>query len=836
MIKRFSWLDFKLGIRMLLKYPWLAIVGGLGMAVAVAIGASFFGIIYSMMDPTVPLPHGERIVTVQLWNDSTRSPQRRILSDFFFWRSRITTMDEVGAYLPAFRNVVTPQGDPEPMPVAEITASGFRTAGIAPVRGRYLQDSDEAANAPPVAVIGEEIWRERYHAAGDVLGQEIQIGRARYRIVGVMPQKFGWPLHHQLWIPLQLRPDEFAAGTGPIVHAFGRLKPNVSIETAQRELAQIGQQMAAARPQTHARTRPTVLPYTFPYVDVDSISMSWAFHALQLSITLLLVLVCANVATLIYARTATRQGEIAVRTALGASRRRIVSQLFVEALVLAVFASIAGLTMAKLALHQINVFFQESLGGEIPFWMRPEVSTGVVMYTALVTVLAATIVGALPAWKATGRRVQAQLRQLGGGSGLVLGRTWTVLIIAQVAFAVAILPVTLHNTWEFATFGLGGPGFEADRYLFGVLTREDNTSAADDPLGREQSNRALLASQARLMERLRAEEMIAGATYSWRLPGQESAGMIEVEGVAPPKDSTRYSMGGGSRNGHLIKTNRVPESFFPTFGVTLQQGRLLTAGDSTADVVLVNQAFANRLLPGQDVVGRRFRYVGRGADSDSINIPIGRWFQIVGVVSNFPAKEMQASSVALRVYHPPVPGRGYAMTFARMADGYEAANFAGRLKAITASVDPTLQLSDVRSLKVELMEEQRMMRLSAVALITLSISVLLLSAAGIYSLMSLTVNQRRREIGIRSALGAYPRNIMGAVFKRATRQLASGVLIGIILVFVVDALSRGLLLQGRAPALLPLVAAIMAGVGLLAAWGPARRGLRIQPTEALRDL
>jgi predicted permease len=616
----------------------------------------------------------------------------------------------------------------------------------------------------------------------------------------------------------------------------GRLKPNVSLDAAQRELDRIGKEMAAANPEAHKHIRPTVLPYTFPFVDVDSMSMSWAAHALQVSITLLLVLVCANVSTLIYARTATRQGEIAVRTALGASRRRIVAQLFVEGLVLAAIASIAGLTLAKLALHQINTFFTESLGGEIPFWLRPEISTGVIIYTIIATVLAAMIVGALPALKATGRRVQSQLRQLGGGSGMVLGRTWTILIIAQVAFAVAILPVTLHNTWEFATYGLGGPGFPAEKYLFGYLSREEDNIPTQDSITRAQNNRAMSAAQAKLIQRLQTEELVGGATFAWRLPGKESAGMIEVEGLPLPKDSVRYSMGEGSRHGYFVKMNRVAPTFLRTFGVTVRQGRALAAEDSTTDVVMVNTAFARKLLPNTDPIGRRFRYVGRGADADGVNVPLNRWYRIVGVVSNFPASELGTGDPALRVYHPPVPAYTYAMMFVRIADGYQPAGFASRFKAATASVDPAMQLSDVRTLHEELMEEQRMMRLGAIALITLTVSVLLLSAAGIYSLMSLTVNQRRREIGIRSALGAYPRNIMAAVFRRATRQLATGVLIGIVAVLGLDALSRGFLLQGRAPALVPLVAGIIAVVGLLAAWGPARRGLSIQPTEALREL
>jgi putative ABC transport system permease protein len=835
MMKGFSWLDLKLGLRMLVKYPWLTVVGGLGMAVAVAIGAGFFGFIYSMMDPTVPLPNGNRIVTIQVWSDSSRSPQRRILHDFFFWRDKVTTMEEVGAFYPAWRNLITPYGDPDPIPVAEMTASGFRVAGVAPIAGRHLRESDEAKNAEPVAVIGEEIWRERYAEDPAILNRTIQAGTKTYRIVGVMPKDFGWPLHHEVWVPLQMQPSEFEPRTGPIIHAFGRLKPGVSIADAQTELAAIGKQMSASNPQTHAQLRPTVLPYTYPFVDVDSIQMSWAFHALQVAITLLLVLVCANVATLIYARTATRQGEITVRAALGASRARIVGQLFAEALVLAAVASVAGIVLAKVALAQVNEFLKESLATEVPFWMRPQVSMGVVFYVVVITLLGAAIVGAIPALKATGSRVQSRLRQLGGGSGLLLGKTWTVLIVAQVAFAVMILPTTINYTWEMGQAGIKPAPF-ADNYLTAQLYQEDQF--AEDEQAAAESRRLFVQRQAELIALLRNDPAVASATFAWREPGEESTGMIEIEGIPLPTEPVSISSVIGTRHGYPVKTNHVDSMFFNTFGISLLRGRTFNPGDHQARsrAAVVNQAFAANFLEGQNAVGRRFRFVGRGFDSDSLNMPLGGWYEIVGVVSNFPASESTPRDPTARAYLPPAPSGIYRYVLLRVRGGSRPAAFAGKFKRIAMSVDPTLQLNQVRSLKDALTEQQGLLRMSAIALITLTISVLLLSAAGIYSLMSLAINHRRREIGIRSAIGGYPRNILAAVFKRATRQLAAGVFLGAAAALAIDRFSMGLSTAGRGLSLVPLVALIMATVGLLAAIGPARRGLRIQPTEALREL
>ena len=835
-MRSISSLDFKLGIRMLIKYPWLTAVGGLGIAVAVAIGAGAFGVIYTIMDSKVPLPDGDRIVSIQNWSDSTRSPQRRIAHDFFIWRDKITTMENVGLFHSSWRNLITPYGDPDPFPVAEITASGFRAARVAPITGRPLQDSDEQPGAPLVAVIGEEVWRERFAQDPDILKQNIQIGAATYRIVGVMPRNFGWPLHHEVWLPLRIQRGDFAPRKGPFLFAFGRLKPDVTYEEAQAELAQIGKLISASSPQTHAQIRPTVLPYTFPFVDLDSIRMSWAFHAVQMSFTILLVLVCANVAMLMYARTATRVGEILVRTALGASRTRIVGQLFTEALVLAAVASVVGIVLAKMALSQINISLKESLGPEVPFWMRPDISTGVIFYTVLVTLLAAAIVGALPAIKATGRSVQGQLRQLGGGSGLLLGRTWTILIVAQVAFAVTILPATINYAWESANHSLSGPSFEAENYLSAVLGREIPSTTEFDFYSSQESPE-YVARQAELMQQLRAEPAVAAATFALSVPGEEGLALIEVEGLPLPPDSIDYSLNGGSRHGYPVRPNRVDTSFFNAFSVSTAYGRQFVASDQRADsVVIVNQKFVDQILKGQNAIGRRFRYVGRGGDADIVNVPLDRWFEIVGVVGNFPPNDVDPEAVRERVYHTPIPGRMYTSIFLKLTGDIEPMAFESRLKRMATSIDPTLQLSNILTLSAEMTSQHRLIRLMAIALITMTLSVLLLSAAGIYSLMSLAVNQRRREIGIRSALGAYPRNIMVAVFKRAARQLAVGVIVGVVAALLFDRLLRGNLMEGNGPVLLPIVALIMSVVGLLAALGPARRGLQIQPTEALRDL
>ena len=838
-MKALSSLDFKLGLRMLIKYPWLTVVGGLGMAVAVAIGASFFGVIYSMMDPSLPLPDGNRIVSIQNWDNGAEDrPERRIVHDYFLWRKELTTIQDVGIFRNLSRNIIAPYGETRVQLVAEMTASGFRVAGVKPLLGRHLADSDEQKGASNVAVIGYDIWKERFGGDRRAVGRTVQIGSVQYQIVGVMPKGYAWPLNNKAWIPMRATADDYAPRKGPAAYGFGKLARNATLQDAEKELAAISKRIATAYSATHARLEVNVLPYTYPFFDIDNLTTVYAFHAMQMSITLLLVLVCANVATLIYARTAAREGEITVRTALGANRLRIVSQLFAEALVLAAVASVIGITIAKWALRQIQIYMQDNYPTQLPFWLDIDVSFGVILYVVGLTFLGAMIIGALPAARATSKRFGARLRELSGASGMRMGRTWTFLIIAQVAFAVAILPTTLYYAFEFSKFSSGGPGFPADEYVTAIIGMESQAPPSADAAAYWRAHTARYNERQReLVKRIAGEPGVADVTVALAYPGEEPMAMLEIEGKPRPAEPVDYSLNGGTRYGYGARANRVYSNFFTAFDIALINGRYFGAGDadSTTSPAIVNQDFVRRYLQDGNIVGRKFRYVGRGGDTDSVNVPFNRWYTIIAVVENFPPREMDPGSIQARVYHLPLSHTTYNSYYVRTVASAPP-TLSTRIRHIAAEVDPTLQVSAINNLQEIMRSNQRLMRLSAIALVTLTASVLLLSAAGIYSLMSLTVQQRRREIGVRSALGGNPRRIVGSVFRRAARQLVTGVTVGIVAAFVLDKALSGILLAGHGAVILPAVAALMLTVGLIAAYGPARRGLAIQPTEALRDI
>lgn len=343
-------LDLKLGLRMLVKYPGLTVVGVLGMAVAVAIGAVSFAVIYAIIDPALPLDEGDRVVAIQ--NIDTRRSDdgyRTHLHDLATWREALRAVEFIGAYHTVDRNLITPGGRPEPVRIAEMTASGFRVARVPPLMGRYFNEEDERPGAPPIVVIGYSVWQNHFLGQPDVVGRTLQLGATPHTVIGVMPEGFAFPVNNRIWTPLRLDPADFEPGQAPPIDVFGRLAPTATLGDAQAQLTTIGQRLATAHPETHEYIRPRVLPY--PRAFVDSPDLVWVFHLGQLLVTMLLVVIGTNVAVLVYARTATRIGEIAVRSALGASRSRIVAQLFTEALVLSAAAAMVGLVAGWFALE-----------------------------------------------------------------------------------------------------------------------------------------------------------------------------------------------------------------------------------------------------------------------------------------------------------------------------------------------------------------------------------------------------------------------------------------------------------------------------------------------------
>ncbi|MGH7483191.1 MAG: ABC transporter permease, partial [Longimicrobiales bacterium] len=521
-------LDLKLGLRMLIKYPGLTVVGGLGMAVAIAIGVIYFDVTSSLLEATLPFEEGERIVAVELWDTEGNEAERQIRIEFETWRETLRSIEDLAAYRSTAHNLIVPGGTVQPVVVAEMTASGFRSTRVPPLLGRTLVEDDERAGAPPVAVIGYGVWRTRFGGDADVLGREVRLGNTVHTVVGVMPEGFAFPVRHELWVPLRAEPLDYRRGEGPgiedhlsmaqreaLVVVFGRLAEGATFEEAQAELTTVGLRVAGAFPAANETLRPRVVAYTRQGLDDNDV---WAFRSAQLLIVLLLGVICVNVAVLIYARTLTRVGEITVRTALGASRRRIVAQLFAEALVLSLSAAAVGLAAGEGVLRWLERMLTEQ-SDQFPFWLDFGLSPDTILYALALAVLAAAILGVVPALKATGRGLRSGLSALGGSTGVRLGKTWTALIVAQVAVAVAILPAGLFNAWDWSRYGLVRPAFPADEYLTAGLVPERERAAGEATAALESAFADRYGDRlGELERRLEAEPHVADVAFVHRVP------------------------------------------------------------------------------------------------------------------------------------------------------------------------------------------------------------------------------------------------------------------------------------------------------------------------------
>jgi putative ABC transport system permease protein len=368
-----SALDIKLGVRMLAKYPGLSLVSVLGMAVAIAIGAGVFSLIAALMTTTVPLPQGERVVGVHNVLVTRPTLTRASLRDFNAWRTELKSVQDLAAFTTVQRNLVTSPADVDLVRVVRMTASGFALTRTAPLLGRTLLDEDERNDAR-VVVIAYEEWQNRFAADPNILGRTVKFGSDEFTIIGVMQAEFGFPINDRFWIPLVFSPAERADEDAVTLTIAGRLARGATFESTQAELNSIGSRMAAAYPDTHQQLRPRVVPYPRAIIDIgETRETVLALNAFRFAISLLLMVVAVNVAILVYARTATRTGEIAVRTALGASRARVVTQLFAEALVLSLTAALVGLAIASVTLNKLQQVAEHQLAerrlGQLPFWI-----------------------------------------------------------------------------------------------------------------------------------------------------------------------------------------------------------------------------------------------------------------------------------------------------------------------------------------------------------------------------------------------------------------------------------------------------------------------------------
>ncbi|HYW31410.1 MAG TPA: ABC transporter permease [Gemmatimonas sp.] len=844
-------MDFKLGGRMLVKYPGLTLVGGLAMAFGIWAGAVTFEMVTMLQNPRLGLPESDRIVQLRNYDVQERRAESRSLHDFLRWRESLRSVSDLGAYRDIERNLEVRGGDGRPVQVAEISASAFLLAPTKPLLGRTLSAADERAGAPPVAVVGYEIWRSRFASDSAVVGRSVQIGGVYATVVGVMPEGFAFPVSHELWMPLRVDGLDRSPRVGPAISMFARLAPGATLEEAQTELALIGRRTAAELPQSHQNLQPQLLQYAKPF-DAPSGDLLMAL-AIPGFAVMLLVLVCGNVALLLFARAATRENELIVRSALGASRARIVVQLFAEALVLGGIAAAIGLAAADFGLRRWGGPFLKENMGTLPFWYQPQVSAATVLYAIGLTLLAAVVAGVLPALKVTSG-MGARLRQTAAGAGgLKFGGVWTAVIITQVAFTTAFPALVFLEQRMMVRVQTFEAGFPTEQYLAAFLEPGDAPAegayvSAD--VAREKEGLLFQTDLEAVRRRVLAHPAVMGVAFIDRLPREgHRESLVELDEAQGLSAAVPATAGDGSEvipkaPLNEVQTAYVDASYLDLVRAPALAGRLLLPGDLAPEsrVVVVDQGFVDQVLLGRNAVGRRVRFAHRGDGAGSMSDNTRPWYQIVGVVKELGMGAPTQRGRAAGVYMPVVPGVKGPTNMMLHVRG-DPLTIIPDVRAAANAVNPTLRLPSIQRVDQVTSGVMWVLKLWMRMTVLLTAIALLLSLAGIYAVLSFTVSRRTREIGIRVALGANARRVVVSLFKRPLTQVGIGVAVGgamagAFLVWIMSCqdgtcTDSGLVTPVRV-AVLVLYLLLVLGVCLLACIVPTRRALAVEPLVALR--
>jgi predicted permease len=834
-----SWLDIKLGGRMLVKYPGLTIVGGLAMAFAILVGIVIFQFAGLFLYPSLPLANGDRIVALGLQDVAENEEEPKALFDFISWKESLGTVENLGASRDAIRTLITADGDARPAFVAEMSSSGFTVAQGQPLMGRVLTPADEQPAAPAVAVIGHELWTTRFGSDPNVLGRTVQLGEEHPTIVGVMREGFAFPVSHEMWVPLKTAGLDQAPRSGPAIAIFGTLAEGQTLETAQAELTTHGRRLAAEQKATHERLEPRVVRYA------DMMAMGGNGEDLQFMlliysfIGMLVTLICGNVGLLLFARAASRESDLTVRTALGASRGRIVSQLFAEALVLGGLAAIVGLAVADLFLRNWAMTFLEANYGKLPFWWDLSLSPATVVAAILLTVLAATVAGVMPALKVT-RGMGDRLKQTtAGAGGLRFGGVWTVVIVAQVAVTVVFPAVVWFENVQLGRMQDFNPGFATEQFLAVELERDSpvgDTSLVDVSIERDPRAAAMLEE---LRDRVAVQPGVAGVTFADALSGGElPERSIELGYDSAEAASRNPGEPMPIRHATVVETDT---SYLGALDAPILAGRGFNAADAEpgAQVAIVDQAFVNNVLQGRNPIGQQVRFTRPANPAGP-----GEWYTVVGLVGKLDSGVPYRKGPFAGFYLPSTPDRlGGALFMLIRVRGGDPMTVAPQVRQIAAAVDPSLRLVKLQRLNEVNDGMLWVIRLWMTVTAVMSSVALLLSLAGLYAVMSFTVARRTREIGVRVALGGSRQRILAAIFRRPLIQMGLGVLAGISVIAVMTALfpytdgpgagaAEGL--TATAIAMQAGYAALMFGVCMLSCVVPTRRALKVEPTVALR--
>jgi len=797
--------DLRHALRALAKTPGFTAIAVATLALGIGANTAVFSLVRSVLLRPLPFPEPGRLVALfesnprKGWEDMTVSPP-----NFLDWQAGSRSFSAMAAYTTT-PVTMTGRGEPELLSATVATAGFFPALAVVPQLGRAFGPAETVHGADRFVVLSHGLWMRRFGGDAGAVGGTIEIDGERYAILGVMPPEVRFPEEGaDLWMPLSFGPEVSTQRGAHYLNVVARRRPGTSLDQARGEIRTIAGRLRVAYPRTNEGASATVTPLSDTIVG----GVRPALLTLLGAVALVALIACANVANLLLIRASRRGPEMAIRTALGASRLRIVRQLLTESLVLAAAGAASGLALAGASLDLVV----RLAPADVPRLSEVRIDAGVLLFTAVWTLASALLFGVAPALDAARRGPTVALRGIGAdaASGRGSVRLRRVLVAGQVAVALVLLAGAGLLVKSLHRLTSVDPGFRAEGALAFDLTL---------PEARYQDEARQAAFTDELLARLRAipGAQSAGAIFGLPLTGLSFSSSLRIDGAPEGADEPSAQLRVASAD------------YFQTLGIPLLAGRLFGPDDrrGAPHAILASASAAKKLWPRSSALGRHVRF---GARPGATRIE----GEIVGIVGDVrddelgvgPRPEFYASlaQAPISAFHAVVRTAGRP---SRLADA---------VRAEVRRMDPALVVHGLSSVEDIVSRSVARPRFTVRLLLVFAAMALLLSAIGIYGVIAYAVSQRTREIGIRMALGAGRRDVEGLVVRDGMRLTAAGLVLGLGGALAASRLLAGLLFEvpPADPGTYATVSVLVLGVALLACWIPARRASRVEPVAALR--
>lgn len=804
--------DLRFALRQLVKNPGFSFIAICTLALGIGANTAIFSVINAVLLRPLPYPEADRIMFV---NESDNTGQEFSVScpDYLDWRRDNTVFEHLAVTRRESRNLSgIPGREAERISSAYVTENFFKVIGLSPELGRTFTEDEEKPGSPQAVVISDRLWQRAFNRDPGVLGRPVNFHNQSFTVVGVMPPQMTSPQDTDAWFPIMRRINNGAwqeRANHPMLFVWGRLKPGVSLEQARSEMKTIAARLEKAYPASNKNIGITVKPLLENLVGKYRTNLALLLGA----VGLVLLIACANLANLFAARGAARAREFAIRAAVGASRGQIVRQLLIESFVVAVLGGVFGVFIALWVRDALVALSPQGVSRfqEIYFDFR------VLGFAFLLATLTSVLFGLWPAWQASHTDVQMALKSGSHGSGDAPSarRTRDWLVISEIALTLTLLIGAALVLKSFARMQSLQLGYEPRGLL---------TARIELPFTTYSKQEQVSAFSKNLLERVRA------------LPGVESAAI----GSNPP-------LLGGWQTGFFREgvpepaRGQAPDAeievitgdYFSTFKVPLLRGRVLNDQDTKASplVVVIDRAMADRYFPGEDPIGKRLSMDDPDGEGEG-----NRLFQIVGVVARMKTHGFDETESSPLVYFSQAQVKRTSLVLLIRA-GATIKSLEKPVREIVTSLDPAQPVFEVRTMLDRVQETWATHRLLTFLLLIFAGLALALATIGLYGVLAYTAMKRFREIGVRLALGAQPRQIRSLILGHGMGLLAIGGGIGIISAVALSRVLQKVLFEVKPadPNTFALVSAVLLFTTFVACWIPARRASRVDPIVALRE-